>query len=458
MKKILTQEVWKTTLAQIEIKLDSPAHYKTWFQPTELIEIKGKKAVIGVKNSYASDWLQKKHNNLIKETISHVAGTELEPTYVVSKKLANEDIPKISKEERQSTLFSVEKGENTDFSRILKDANLVSAFNFKSFITGPSNRLVHAAALAVCENPGKIYNPLFIYGKTGLGKTHIAQAIGQKILEKNQSKEILYIPSENFLNEMVKAIQTGKTRNFRNKYRYLDLLIIDDIQLISKWEQTQDELFNTFNALYNKNKQIILVSDRSPEKIHNLEARLKSRFQGGMVAQIEKPDFETRLAIVEYKTKMLGIDLDKNILSYIAKNSTNNVRQLEGNLQQIALFNQINSHKMTLGEVANLLGTDKKSKREKIKPREIIRHVSKEFQVTAKDILSRSRKADIAFARQVVMYILRKDLGYKLEDVAKNLNRKDHTTVMHAVDKVQSKIEVDKGFAEQIEVLRESIF
>lgn len=455
MDTLDTTDLWKTTLAQIEIKLDSQAHFKTWFAPTELVSIDGNRATIGVKNSYASDWLKKKHNDLIQNTLSHVAGKDLELTFVISKNASELNSPKITTADTaQESILNVKEGVNVNFENLIQQSNLNPNYSFSTFVVGPSNRLAQAASLAVSKNPGSTYNPLFIHGGTGLGKTHLANAVAQKILESNPGKKIYYTPSENFLNEMVSSIRTGKTKEFRNKYRFLDLIIIDDIQMISKWEQTQDELFNTFNALHSKNKQIILISDRPPEKIHNLESRLKSRFMGGLVVQVEKPDFETRLAILEHKAKSLGISLPDKIIEYIAKNVSDNVRVLEGNMQQIALYNQLHTSEITVAEVANLLGTDQRSKREKIKPPQIIKIVAKEFSVTSKDIIGITRKADIAFARQVVMYFLREDFGYKLEDIAKTLNRKDHTTVIHALDKIKSKIKIDDGFAEQISEIR----
>jgi chromosomal replication initiator protein len=455
MKKISLEEIWKTTLAQIEVKLDSPAHFQTWFIPTKLLEIQGKKALIGVKNSYACDWLQKKHFDLIKTTISHVSGTDLQPFFSVIKEVEHIEKKYTNQNhQEQASIINVSAGVDKDFEKTIVDANLNPSFTFKNFIVGPSNRLAQAACLAVCESLGKTYNPLFIYGDTGLGKTHLVHALGQKILEKSRSKTIIYTPSENFLNEMVNSIQTGKTRNFRNKFRFLDLLIIDDIQLISKWEQTQDELFNTFNALHNQKKQIVLISDRPPEKIHNLESRLKSRFQGGMVVQIERPDFETRLAIITQKTDELNINLQDHVKEFIAKNITSNIRQIEGSIQQIDLFNRINKNPITIEEIAKLMGADPESKREKTKPKDVIKVVAKEFQVTSKDILSRSRKSDIAFARQVVMYILREVYNYKLEEIASLTNRKDHTTIIHGVDKIKSKIQLEKGFEEQIQNIK----
>jgi chromosomal replication initiator protein len=455
MEKYSLSDIWKKTLAQIEVKVDSPIHFKTWFSPTELVSIEGKKARIGVRNSYASDWLKKKHSTLIQKTLSHVAGEDMEIVFEISKNMANIEIPKpTAKELTQDSLLSVSKGVNQDFETLLESANLNADYTFRNFVVGPSNRLAHAATEAVAETLGKVYNPLFMYGGTGLGKTHLAQAVANKSLERSRGKKVLYIPSENFLNEMVGSIKTGKTHDFRNKYRFLDLLIIDDIQLISKWEQTQDELFNTFNALHSKHKQIILISDRPPENIHNLESRLKSRFQGGMVIQVEKPDFETRVAIVENKAKSFSLNIPEHILHYIAENITDNVRQLEGAIKQIGLYNQMHPESLSVQEVASILKVDTQSKRKSISPKSVIKAVAKEFRINHKDIMGSTRKAEIAFARQVSMYLLREDFNYKLEEVAHILNKKDHTTVIHAVDKIKSKQMLEPEFSNQLDQIR----
>ncbi len=456
MKQQDLQVLWKTTLAQIEVKLDSPPHFKTWFIPTELMNITGKRAVVGVKNSYMSDWLRKKYLDLIQKTLSYVAGEELEVDFEIAKNLVNELSPKIeSKDIARAPLLNTHKGENLNQTQIATEANINPKFSITNFVVGPSNRLAHASCCAVIEKPGMAYNPLFIYGKTGLGKTHLAQAIGIKLLEKNPGKKVLYKPSENFLNEMVSSIQTGKARDFRNRYRQLDLLIIDDIQMIYKWEQTQDELFNTFNALHNQNKQLVFVSDRPPEEIKGLEVRLLSRFQGGMVVQIEAPDFETRMAIVEKKAQQLNMDLPHELLEYIARHITDNVRRLEGSLQQLALYDQIHQTHLSIDEAANILGLDPQSKRIKIKPKELISIISKEFDVPKNQILGQTRKAEIALARQVAMFIMREDFGYKLEEIAEMLKRKDHTTIMHGIDKIKGMLELNKGFEEQIMRIRE---
>lgn len=453
------QEIWKITLAQIEIKLDSPAQFKTWFKDTKLREIRGSHAIIGVKNSYTSDWLSKKHSKLIKDTLSYVHGSDITVAFEIDSSLANKPNPVITPEEltADTPIFGLHQGQDSSTDQILKNSGLNSNYSFANYIVGPSNKLGHAAALAVAKKPGESYNPLFVYGKTGLGKTHLAHAVGRAILESDPYKKVLYVSSEGFLNDMVKAIRSGKNIQFRQKYRTLDLLIIDDIQFIYKWKETQNEFFNTFNVLYNDKKQIILISDRSPDEIQGIEDRLRSRFQGGMTVDIEKPDFEMRLALVESKSKTMGISLPIHINEFIAKNITENVRELEGAIQKVSLYSSMVQEDLSLEEVAKILGKDTSSKREKTKVPAILKCIAKEFNTTVKDLKGPRRTADVAFARQVCMYLLREDYGYKLEQVAAYINRKDHTTVLHAVDKIKSKLMIDEGFKNQIDSLRETI-
>lgn len=456
-------EIWKITLAQIEVKIDSPAQFKTWFRETRLLEINGGKAGIGVKNSYTSDWLQKRHHKLIKTTISYVYGKDLEPFYMIDKSLANAPQQKIQSEDlvrqpAQPTLgWSGEEKVNPNLSLTLRRSNLKEDYSFATYVVGPSNKLAHAAALGVSQKPGQIYNPLFIYGKTGLGKTHLGQSVARHILENDFSKKILYIPSEGFLNDMVKAIKTGKNLEFRQKYRSLDLLIIDDIQFISKWQETQNEFFNTFNELYNDKRQIILISDRPPDQITGIEDRLRSRFQGGITVDVGQPDFEMRMAILENKSQQLGINLNEKVYEYIAKLVEDNIRELEGALQKVNLYQTMFNSDINYEDVEKILGKDKRSRRNKIKVPQILKQVAKEFNLTVKELKGIRRTEEIAFARQVCMYILREEFGFKLEQIAHFLERKDHTTVIHAVDKIKSKIMIDEGFKNQIEMLKENI-
>lgn len=453
MKVRETDQLWKTTLAQIEIKLDAPATFKTFFQDTKLIKVDGKKAVIGVPNPYTSEWLKVRYDNLIKDTISYVYGDSLVPTFEVYQQSQIEagEKPTDTSFIDSSSILSAENGIMGTVLDEVVASGLNPKYSMSNYIIGNPNRIAHAASLAIIEKPGQIYNPLFIYGKTGVGKTHLAQAIGRSILERNIRRKIVYTSSEGFLNDMVRAIKTGQQEKFRNRYRPVDVLIIDDMQLISKWIVTQEEFFNTFNELYNAGKQIIMIADRRPEDIQNLESRLRSRMQGGMVVDVGTPDYEMRLAIVNRKSESFGFNLSNQILEFVARSIPDNIRALEGALQKVSLFNQMKPEgELSMEEVAHCLGLDTKSRREKVKLPKILKEVSKAFNVTVKDIKGPRRTKELALARQVAMYILREEFNYKLEQIANFLNRKDHTTVLHAIDKIRSKMMIQDGFNQQV--------
>lgn len=441
-------ELWKTTLAQIEIKLDAPAQFRTFFQDTKVLKLDGKKAIIGVPNPYTSEWLKARHEGLIRETISYVYGEALTPIFEVYTREAVED-PNQKKEEMP--LLDVENGIMGSVLDTISQSGLNTRYSMSNYIVGNPNKIAHAAGLAVIDKPGKLYNPLFIHGKTGVGKTHLAQAIGRAILERDLRKKIIYTSSEGFLNDMVMAIKTGKQDKFRAKYRPVDVLIIDDMQLISKWIHTQVEFFNTFNELYNSGKQIIFIADRRPEDMKDVEERLRSRMQGGMVVHVGQPDYEMRLAIVQQKNEESGLGLNPSILEFVARSINDNVRALEGSLQKVALFNQMKPDgDLSLEEVAHTIGKDSKTKQEQVRVPKILKEVAKSFGITVKDLKGPKRTKDLALARQVAMFVLREEFDYKLEEVAKFLNRKDHTTVLHAVDKVKSKMMIQDEFNHQV--------
>lgn len=444
------KQLWKTVLAQIEIKLDAPAQFKTFFNETKLLRIADNSAIIGVPNPYTAEWLKTKYENIIKETLSYVYGDPLSPIFQVYQR----EIPSPEKEDSysdKSPLLSAENGMIGNLMEIISKSGINPKYSMSNYIVGNSNRIAHAAALAVIDKPGAVYNPLFIYGKTGVGKTHLAQAIGRAVMERNLKKKIVYTTSEGFLNDMVKGIKTGQTEKFRQRYRPVDLLIIDDMQLISKWIATQGEFFNMFNEMYNAGRQIIFIADRKPEDIQNIESRLRSRMQGGMVVDIAQPDYETRLAILERKSESSGVHLKNQVIEFIARSVNDNIRELEGALQKVALFNQLKpSGELTLEEVAHTIGKDSQARREKIKVPKVLKEISKNFGVAVKEIKGSGRTKEVALARQVAMFILREEFNYKLEEIAKFLNREDHTTVMHGIDKVKSKMLIEDGFNLQV--------
>jgi len=455
-------DLWKIALAQIEVKLDNPTQFKTWFSDTQLIEITNGKATLGVKNHYCADWLRRRHQLIIENTLSYVYGENVLVDYKISEELANLPMPTIATPKsivQNPSLLDLHNGNANELYSALTKAKLNSKYTLESFVVGESNKMAHAAAVAVAENPGTAYNPYFVYGHTGLGKTHIAHGIGRRVLEKNSKAKIIYIPAEGFMNEMVKAIKSGKNIQFREKYRAeVDVLIIDDIQYISNWGSTQTEFFNTFNVLQAANKQIIIISDRSPDELQDLTPRLRSRFQGGIVVEMAKPDFEHRLAILQKKSIQLNVKLAKDLLEYIARNIIDNIRELEGALQTVVLMKHVaGENKLTVEDVAKQLGKDSATKRKKISPQHVLKIVSKEFSISVVDLKGSRRTSEIALARQICMYILRQELNYKLEEIAQILNRKDHTTVIHGIDKIGSKRLTDESFRTQLTNLTENL-
>ncbi|MHC1716591.1 MAG: chromosomal replication initiator protein DnaA [Candidatus Dojkabacteria bacterium] len=347
-------------------------------------------------------------------------------------------------------LFSASEKEKGMLEKALITSHLNPKYLFSNFIVGTNNRLADAVAQAVVEDLGNAYNPVFFYGNTGLGKTHLMQAIGNEILKKDPHKKVVYISIEQFLNEMVEAIRTKKNEDFRNKYRAVDLLIIDDVQFVETYPRTQEELFHTFNTLYQANKQIVLASDRPPKEIKNITERLRSRFEGGMVADIQAPDYETRVAILRQSLSDRGVSVPDEYIDLIAKNIETNIRELEGALTKVVSLFKLGVNP-SYEDISKILQIDLDYKRKKITPAKVISSVSEIFDVKPSDIKGNRRTAYVALCRQIVMYILRKELELPLERVAREVNRKDHTTVLHACEKIKNKLETDSRFEEKIQ-------
>lgn len=347
-------------------------------------------------------------------------------------------------------LFSATEKEAAMYKKALEQSHLNPKYLFDNFIVGPNNRLAEAVAQAVLEDLGNAYNPVFYYGETGVGKTHLMQAIGNEILKRDPNKKVIYISIEQFLNEMVEAIRTKKNEDFRNKYREVDLLIIDDIQFVEAYPKTQEELFHTFNTLYQSNKQIILASDKPPKEIKNITERLRSRFEGGMVADIQAPDYETRVAILRQCLTDKNYTIPDEYIELIAKNIESNIREIEGALTKVVSLFKLGVEP-TQEDVARILQIDLETKRKRITPKKIISTVSEVFDVKPSEIKGKRRTAYIAQSRQIVMYILRTELELPLEKVAREVNRKDHTTVLHACEKIENIMEENPRIGEKID-------
>ena len=339
-----------------------------------------------------------------------------------------------------------------------KATNLNRKYSFESFVVGSNNELAHAAASAVTKNLGRLYNPLFLYGGVGLGKTHLLQAIGNKIASENRDKKIYYIPAERFTAEIVEAIRNKNIEELKTQYAKLDLLMIDDVQFIAGKEKTQDIFFSTFNELYSKNKQIILSSDRPPQTIPALEERLRSRFQGGMVADVGLPDFETRLAILKLKAAERGYELNLEVLTYIATHIQKNVRELEGALNRVVAFGQIYNRVPEIKEVKNILNTYLSTPYRKTSPQTILKSVADFYSISLADIVKRSRKKEIVKPRQIAMFLLREETKLSFPEIGQKLGGRDHSTVIHACEKIKNEISVDEPLKQELILIKERVY
>ena len=437
--------VWKIATDKIQMKVPEKS-FKVWFSKLNLKEIKKGVANIECQNSFIVDYIQNNYLNTVKNALQDASGETLDINFSIIQKLEEDDI---------SPIFEYTKETDTENKKQI--SNLNKKYLFSNFVVGSSNRLAHAASLAVVEKPGMIYNPFFIFGGVGLGKTHLLQAIGNAIEDKNKGYSVIYLSSETFLGELIESIKNGSSDKFRKKYRDKDVLIIDDIQFISGKKGTQEEFFHTFNSLHQSNKQIILASDRHPRDIENLEERLVSRFEGGMVADIGAPDIELKSAILNKKCEEKNIIFDKDIINFISENFGSNVRELEGILTKIEAIQTSLGKKLGFNEIQDILGLQIKKTIRRIKPQDVINTICEKFGISIKEIRGERRTNKVVVPRQVAMYLLRVDLNLPYTDVASLLKRKDHTTVMYAVDKIEKMINDDYALKNQIYDIRSSL-
>jgi chromosomal replication initiator protein len=443
------EELWQAVLAQIQLNT-SPANFATWFKNTKIFAIKNGGATVSVPNSFVKEWLENKYNKTILE-ILHGAEEEIkEVKYIVGKN----ELSQIK------TALPVMPEENQlEFQefKVDKETNLNPRYLFDSFIVGPFNELAHAAATAVSKNPGFVYNPLFIYGGVGLGKTHLLQATGNEVIKNFPNKKVKYVSSEKFTSEVVSSIKNHKIDAFKIKYRAFDVLIIDDIQFLAGKEKTQEEFFHIFNVLYEGNKQIILSSDKPPRAIQSLAERLKSRFEGGMIADISLPDFESRVAILKTKTQEKSIEIPNDVCEYIASNIKQNIREIEGALNRLIIYSKLNNQRLDLETTKKLLKNIISAPAKLINFKTIIQAVADFYDLKEKDILAASRKKEIVRPRQIAMYLLREELKGSFPFIGRKFNGKDHTTVIHSYKKIALEIGKNKKLEEEIQLLREKI-
>lgn len=437
------EQAWQATLGQLQMEMQKAA-FDTWLRDSELISYEDGSFIIGVQNAYARDWLQSRLSSKVTRLLTGLMNRSVEVRFIVWQNPLNDDSANQPTPEEYPA--SVTHPENV---------NLNSRYTFDNFVVGASNRLAHAASLAVAEKPAMAYNPLFLYGGVGLGKTHLLHAIGNMCLERGL--QVLYVSSEEFTNDLINAIRTHTTQAFREKYRQTDVLLIDDIQFIAGKESTQEEFFHTFNTLHGQNKQLVISSDRPPKAMVTLEERLRSRFEWGLAADIQPPDFETRQAILRAKSDRAGYQIPNDIIELIARRVQSNIRELEGALTRVAAFASLSALPLTPQMVETVL-VDMLPRKTEIQPEEVVRKVADTFGVNMDRMLGRERSRDVALPRQIAMYLLREEANISLPQIGDALGGRDHTTILYGCEKIADLLERDDRLRKQVIEIRQQLY
>jgi chromosomal replication initiator protein len=440
------ERAWQTVLGQLQMEMPK-ASFDTWVRDTKLIVYENGVLTIGVRNAYARDWLESRLASTVRRLLVGILNASVDVKFVVSQNGNGEGVE-----------VETNSGEAEPESAVIHQAqnpSLNPRYTFDSFVVGAGNRLVHAAAQAVAEKPARAYNPLFVYGGVGLGKTHLLHAIGNSCAARGLS--VLYVSSEEFTNDLINAIRAHTTQVFRDKYRSIDVLLIDDIQFIAGKESTQEEFFHTFNTLHGQDKQIIVSSDRPPKSLVTLEERLRSRFEWGLTADIQPPDLETRQAILRYKAERFGRSVPDEILELIARRVQSNIRELEGALNRIVAFAELSGSAIT-PQLAEVALADLLPQASDIEPQKVVDLVAHAFNLSTDRLLSRDRSRAVALPRQIAMYLLREEANVSLPQIGEALGGRDHTTVMYAIDKVTDLLERDDRLRRQVVQLRQQLY
>jgi len=462
-----THELWQAALGELELTLftqtGSKTHYSTWFKNTFISSFENLRVVVGVPNGFTKAWLEKKYHAHILKAIQNVTKEPVkEIMYKVELKaqLPHEITSSAPAGEVAMTESSEAPAAEAEVMEATNVFGLNPRYNFENFIVGKTNELAHAAAQAVAEKPGR-YNPLFVYGGVGLGKTHLLQAIGHKMLEMAPRSKVLYVSSERFTNEFIHSIRSGRAKEFKDTYRTVDLLMIDDIQFISAKEGTQEEFFHTFNALHQANKQIIMSSDRPPKAIPSIEQRLVSRFEWGMIVDISTPDLETRIAILESKCKEKGYDIPREMLSFVATAVHSNVRELEGALNKIIAYHQFKNIKPTVESVRDMMTTftaAAQAGKKNLTTKQLLDTVAAYFDLAVPDLLGKCREKRLAFPRQIIMFLMREELKSSYPTIGKMMGGRDHTTAIHAYNKILKDLEEDEKLKHDISLIKQRLY
>ncbi|MDD5438364.1 MAG: chromosomal replication initiator protein DnaA [Patescibacteria group bacterium] len=457
-------EIWQAALGELELTL-SKANFTTWFKNTFISTFENAKIIIAVPNTFTKAWLEKKYHEAIVRSLRNATNNGVrEVTYRVEVRNTS-PIPGFSSAESMESSYPVPTLEEPSLeqkegkSEGLGSIGLNPRYTFESFVVGKTNELAHASAQAVSASPGVTYNPLFIFGGAGLGKTHLLQAIGHHVLKEKPNAKVLYVTCERFTNDFIQSVRGGRGKEFKDTYRNLDVLLLDDIQFIAGKDSTQEEFFNTFNTLHQLNKQIVITSDRPAKDIQGLETRIVSRVEWGMTADISSPDFETRVAILQGKSNEKNYRLSMDILRYIAGTIQSNVRELEGALNKVIAYHQFKSAEPTMESVQNLLQSFVPNiPKRTITPRKLLEIVVSYYDIKMEELLGKSREQRLAFPRQVAMYLLREEAKCSFPAIGKQIGSRDHTTAMHACNKISELLKKDEQLQRDLNLMREKLY
>jgi chromosomal replication initiator protein len=454
------KQVWRAALGELQVSL-SPANYETWLRDTALVDVDDHRFRIAVPNGFAKDWLETRYRSLISQTLARIVGYSVQVEFVVNpaaEASANGGAAANGTGNGATPHVRLEPtrvGGGPDGG----SSNLNPRYTFANFIVGSANRLAHAASLSVAERPGHAYNPLFLYGGVGLGKTHLMHAIGNQVIAKFPRKRVVYATSEKFTNEFITSIQQGKIDEFRARYRRIDLLLIDDIQFIADKERTQEEFFHTFNAIHEDGKQIVLSSDRPPKAILTLEERLRSRFEWGLIADLTAPDLETRIAILRAKSEEGAVPITSDVIEFIARKVVSNIRELEGALNRIVAYASMGAMPISIelaqAVLSNVLYNPKKRQ---VTPERIARAVADYYGVPMDALQGQKRDKAIVMPRQIAMFLMREETDVSLLRIGAELGGRDHSTVLHACDKITRESAANDELRREIAAVRELIY
>jgi chromosomal replication initiator protein len=458
------KQVWRAALGELQVSL-SPANFETWLRDTNLADVDDNRFRIAVPNGFAKDWLETRYRSLISQTLARIVGYSVQVEFVVAATEPNGSEPGGATSTSPGTVApatAANQHVRVEPTRVGGEGgatNINPRYTFANFIVGSANRLAHAASLSVAERPGHAYNPLFLYGGVGLGKTHLMHAIGNQVIAKFPRKRVVYATSEKFTNEFITSIQQGKIDEFRSRYRRIDLLLIDDIQFIADKERTQEEFFHTFNAIHEDGKQIVLSSDRPPKAILTLEERLRSRFEWGLIADLTAPDLETRIAILRAKAEEGGVPIGSDVVEFIARKVVSNIRELEGALNRIVAYASMGAMPISIelaqAVLSNVLYNPKKRL---VTPERITKAVADYYGVQIEALKGQKRDRAIVVPRQIAMFLMREETDVSLLRIGAELGGRDHSTVLHACDKITRESAANDEMRREIAAVRELIY